>query len=151
MADLELEPGETETLRHAPGWVDLTIVAVIVLSELAVVVSAAQELTHRPDHDEQIVLAVVIVGTLFAGAALQFAILAMPPLIEITDRRIALRRRLGWDEPEIMRLDAVEAVRQLGWRLTVAGGGRTLSFFCPPPLAPRIRRAIEGARLGPPP
>jgi len=145
MADFELEPGETETLRHAPGWVDLIIVGVILLAEFAILAAASQEMKAEPMRFEQATLAAVIVGTLFVGAGLQFAVLAMPPLVEMTDRRIVLRRRLGWDEPEIMRLDAVETVRQVGWRVVVSGGGATLSFFCPPPFAPRIRRAIEGA------
>lgn len=152
MADFELEPGETEKLRHAPGWVDLLIIAVILLIELAIIVAAVQEIAARPEHDRQVTLSAVIVGTLFVGAGLQFAVLAMPPLVEVTGRHIVLRRRLGWDEPELLRLDAVETVRQDGWRLTVSGGGgTTLSFFCPPSFASRIRRAIEGARIGPQP
>jgi hypothetical protein len=145
MADFELEPGETESLRHAPGWVDVVIVAVILLAEFAILAVASQEFRAEPMRYEQATLAVVIVITLFVGAGLQFAVLAMPPLVELTDRRIVLRRLLGWDEPDILRLNAVETVRQEGWRLTVAGGGRCLSFFCPPPFAPRLRRVIEGS------
>ncbi|UCH73965.1 MAG: hypothetical protein JSU82_16870 [Rhodospirillales bacterium] len=144
MAEFELEPGETERLRHAPGWVDLLIVAAILLIELAIVLTAAQEIATRPTHDRQVTLAAIIVMALFVGAVLQFAVLAMPPLLQITDRRIALRRRLGWDEPETLRLEDIDAVRQQGWRMRIAGGGQTLSVFCPPPFAARIRRAIEG-------
>ena len=148
MADFDLEPGETETLRHAPAWVDLIIVAVILLAEFAVLAAASEEMTAEPMRYEQATLAAAIVVTLFVGAGLQFAVLAMPPLVEVTDRRIALRRRLGWDDPEMMRLDAIETVRQEGWRLIVAGGGQRLSFFCPPLFAPRLRRAIESSSPG---
>jgi len=146
MTEFAFEPGETETLRHAPGWVDLLIVGVILLVEFAILAAASQEMTVQPMRYEQATLAAVIVVTLFAGAVLQFAILAIPPLIEITDRRIVRRRRLGWDDPETMRLDAVDEIRQQGWRLTTSGGGKTLSFFCPPAFAPRIRAAIDRAR-----
>jgi len=146
MAEFEFEPGETETLRHAPGWVDLLVVGVILLIEFAILAAASQEITAQPMRTDQATLAAVIVITLFAGAGLQFAILAMPPLIEITDRRIVRRRRLGWDDPETLRLDAVDEIRRKGWRLTISGGGRTLAFFCPPAFAPRIRAAIDRAR-----
>lgn len=145
MTDFAFEPGETERLRHAPGWLDLGVVAVILLLEFAVLAAASQEMRAEPMRYEQSTLAAVIVGTLFVGAVLQFAILAIPPLIEVTDRRIVRRRRLGWDDPETLRLASVESVRQEGWLLLVSGGGRTLSFFCPPPFAPRIRRAIARA------
>jgi hypothetical protein len=145
MADFEFEPGETETLRHAPGWVDLCIVAAILLIEFAVVAAASGEMAAEPMRYEQRTLAIIIVTALFAGACLQFVILVMPPLVEITDRRIVLRRRLGWDDPEALRLDAVEEIRPQGWRLIVTGGGKTLGFFCPPILTPRIRAAINRA------
>jgi hypothetical protein len=147
MADFKLELGETETLRHAPGWVDLLIVAVIVVVEVVIIAAASAELAAEPAPGEQRTLALVIVTALFAGAALQFAVLVMPPLIEVTDRRILRRRRLGWDDPETLRLDDIEEIRQQGRRLEITGGGKTLSFFCPPAFAPRFRRAVEGASL----
>lgn len=147
MAEFEFEPGETETLRHAPGWFDLCVVAAILLIEFAVIAAASAELAAGPAPGAQRSLALVIVTALFGGACLQFVILVMPPLVEVTDRRIVLRRRLGWDDPETLRLDAVEEIRQEGRRLTVTGGGTTLSFFCPPAFAPRIRRAIQRASL----
>ncbi len=147
MADFEYEPGETETLRHAPVWVDLCVVAAILLIEFAVVATASGEMTAEPMRYEQTTLAVVIVTALFAGACLQFVILVMPPLVEVTDRRIVLRRRLGWDDPETLRLDEVEDIRQQGWRLVVSGGGTTLGFFCPPAFARRIRAAIDRAKM----
>ncbi len=146
MAEFEYEPGETETLRHAPVWVDLCVVAVILLIEFAILAAASNEMAADPMRYEQRTLAIVIVTALFAGACLQFVILVMPPLVEITDRRILLRRRLGWDDPETLRLDDIEDIRQEGWRLVIiAGGAKTLAFFCPPAFAPRIRRAIASA------
>jgi hypothetical protein len=145
MADFAYEAGETETLRHAPGWVDLCIVALILLIEFAVIAAASAELATEPAPAEQRTLALAIVTALFAGAGLQFAILVMPPLVEITDRRVLRRRRLGWDDPETLRLEDVAEIRQEGWRIVVTGGGKTISFFCPPVFAPRIRRAVESA------
>ncbi len=146
MADFDLEPGETETLRHAPGWADALVVALILLVEFAILAAASREFEAQPMRYDQTTLAAIIVATLFIGAALQFAVLAMPPLVTLTDRRIVLRRRLGWDEPDMLRLDAIETVRREGWRLHIAGGGVTLAVFCPPLFAPRLRRAIVGAR-----
>ncbi|MDH3228925.1 MAG: hypothetical protein OEN55_03930 [Alphaproteobacteria bacterium] len=146
MAEFEFEPGETETLRHAPGWVDLCIVAVILLIEFAILAAASQEMAAVPMRCEPRTLAAIIVITLFAGACLQFAVLVMPPLVEITDRRILRRRRLGWDDPETLPLGAIEQIRQQGRRLIIIGGGTTLAFFCPPAFAPRIRAAISGAK-----
>ena len=148
MADFEFEPGESERLRHAPGWFALCLVAVILLIELSVIALAAGQLAAEPPQQEQRTLALVIVSALFIGAALQFLVLVMPPLVEITDRRILRRRRLGWDDPETLRLDAVAEIRQQGRRLVVSGGGTTLDFFCPPPFAPRIRKAIDRAKAG---
>jgi len=145
MADFEFEPGETETLRHAPGWFALGLFAAVLLAEFWVVAAASAEITARPGEQAQETLALVIVAALFAGAVLQFLVLVMPPLVEITDRRILRRRRLGWDDPDTLRLDAVEEIRRQGWRLIVSGGGTSLDFFCPPPFAPRIRKAIEQA------
>ena len=142
MADFEFEAGETETLRHAPGWVDLCVVAVILVIEFAVVAAASAEIAAEPAPAEQRNLALIIVTALFAGAGLQFVVLVMPPLLEVTDRRILLRRRLGWDDPETLRLDDIEDIRQEGWRLVIIAGGKTLAFFCPPAFAPRIRRAV---------
>ena len=107
--------------------------------ELALLIYLGQQLGFWPT------IAIVIVTALFAGAILQFVILVMPPLVEVTDRRIVRRRRLGWEDPDTMRLDAIEDIRQQGWRLVITGGGRSLSVFCPPPFAPRLRRAIAGA------
>ena len=142
MAEFEFEPGETETLRHAPGWVDLLVVGVILLIEFAILAAASQEMTAQPMRADQATLAGVIVATLFVGAVLQFAVLVMPPLVEITDRRIVRRRRLGWNDPETLRLDEVDEISQQGRQLTISGGGRSLSFFCPRPFAARIRRAV---------
>jgi hypothetical protein len=145
MADFEYEPGETETLRHAPVWVDLCVVAAILLIEFAVIAAASGEMTAEPMRYEQRTLAIVIVTALFAGACLQFVVLVMPPLVAVTDRRILRRRRLGWDDPETLRLDAIDQIRQQGRRLEIAGGGVTLAFFCPPAFATRLRRAIDRA------
>ena len=68
MAEFEFEPGETETLRHAPGWVDLLVVGVILLIEFAILAAASQEITAQPMRYDQATLAAVIVITLFAGA-----------------------------------------------------------------------------------
>ncbi len=142
MIDFELEPGETETLRHAPGWVDAVAVAVILLVEFAILAGASREFDSEPMRFSQGTLAGIIVAALFVGAALQFAVLAMPPLVTVTDRRVVRRRRLGWDEPDMLRLEEVGEIRQEGWRLMIAGGGMTLAFLCPPPFAPRLRRVI---------
>lgn len=149
MADFDLEPGETETLRHAPGWADAVVVAVILLVEFAILAAASREFEAEPMRFSQGTLAGIIVAALFVGAALQFAVLAMPPLLTVTDRRIVLRRRLGWDEPDMLRLEDITEVRREGWRLVIADGGVTLSVFCPPTFAPRMRRAIAGARTLP--
>lgn len=148
MADFAFEPGETELLRHAPGWVDVLIVAVILLVEFAILAATSQEFRAEPMRYDQDTLAGVIVITLFVGAVLQFAVLVMPPLVEITDRRILRRRRLGWDDPDTLPLDTVEEIQQQGWRLVIRGGGTTLEFFCPPPFAPRVRKAIDRAKAG---
>ncbi len=141
--DFEFEPGETTRLRHAPGWVAFGIAGALLLAEFAVVAAASAEVAERSAARHPDTLALVVVATLFAGAALQFLVLVMPPLVEVTDRRVLLRRRLGWDDPDMIPLDAIDTVRREGWRMRVSGGGATLDFPCPPPFAPRIRRAIE--------
>jgi len=140
--DFEIEPGESGRLRHAPGWVDACVVALILLIEFAIVATASDELAAEGMRYDQGTLAFVIVAALFIGGGLQFLVLIMPPMVEITDRRILRRRKLGWDDPETLRLDAVEEVRQRGWRLVVSGGGISLEFFCPPAFTPRIRAAL---------
>lgn len=142
-ADFEFEPGETVRLRHAPGWVDACIVALILLVEFAIVTAASGELAADGMRYDQGTLAFVIVAALFIGGGLQFLILIMPPAVEVTDRRILRRRRLGWDDPEVLRLESVEEVRRRGWRLAISGGGNSLEFFCPPALVPRIRDALK--------
>lgn len=149
MADFEFEPEEDTTLRHAPGWLGPCIAAIVLLAEFAVVAAASAEIVVEPARYQQGTLAMVIVATLFGGAVLQFLVLVMPPLVEVTDRRILLRRRLGLDDPDTLRLDAVDDIRQQGWRMAVSGGETSLEFFCPPAFAPRIRAAVERARKAP--
>lgn len=146
MTDFETETEEPATLRHAPGWVDAILVAVILLTEFALLFWVSQELAAQPMRYDRGTLRAATVATLFVGAGLQFLVLAVPPLVEITGRRIQRRSRLGWDEPETLCLDAIERIDQQGWRLTVSGGGKHLSFLCLPPFAPRIRRALERSR-----
>lgn len=143
--DFDFEPGETTRLRHAPGWVAFGIAGALLLAEFAVVAAASAEVAGAAAH-RQDTLALIVVATLFAGAVLQFLVLVLPPLVEITDRRILLRRKLGWDDPDMIPLDAIDTIRLEGWRMRVSGGGVTLDFPCPPPFAPRIRRAIENAK-----
>lgn len=143
LADATFEQDETEKLRHFPIWVDLAAVAVILLVEFAVLSTASERMAARPMADEQVILITIIVASLFLGSLLQFLILIMPPLVEVTDRRILRRRRLGWDEPETMALDAVVSVRQQGWRLVVSDGNNSMSFFCPPLFAQRLHKIIE--------
>lgn len=142
MADHAFEPRETEVLRHFPVWLDLCLVASILLVEFTVLSAASDRMAARPLADEQTVLILKIVAALFIGSIFQFLILVLPPLVEITDRRILSRRRLGWDDPEELRLDEVEAVQQQGWRMVISGADRNLEFFCPPFFAHRIRKAI---------
>ena len=146
MADFEFEPGETERLRHAPGWVDVCVVALILLVEFTIILTASNELAAEAMRYEQGTLALVIVAALFIGGGLQFLVLIMPPMVEVTDLRILRRRRLGWDDPEALRLEAIEEISQRGWRLVVSGEGTSLEFFCPPAFAPRIRAAIGRSR-----
>jgi hypothetical protein len=145
VTDSAFEPGETEVLRHFPVWVDLGLAAVILLAEFAVLSSASDRMAERPLADEQATLVLKIVAALFIGSMLQFVILILPPFVEITDRRILRRRRLGWDDPEELHLDEVESIQQYGWRMAVRGGDRNLEFFCPPFFAPRIYDAIAAA------
>jgi len=140
--DFELEPGETGRLRHAPGWVDACVVGLILLVEFAIVAAASDELAVEGMRYDQGTLAFVIVAALFIGGGLQFLVLILPPMVEVTDRRILRRRKLGWDDPEILRLSAVEEIRQHGWWLAVSGKGTSLEFFCPPAFASRIRAAL---------
>lgn len=142
MADSTFEQDETEILRHLPVWVDLGVVAMILLAEFAVLSNATDRMAARPLADEQVMLITIIVSSLFLGSLLQFLILIMPPMVEVTDRRILRRRRLGWDEPETMPLDAVMSVRQQGWRLAISDGETTMEVFCPPLFAARLRKAI---------
>lgn len=146
MAEFALEPDETRVFRHAPGWVDLAIVAAVLVAELAVVAAVSGEMKAEPMRYDSRSLALVFVLSLFAGAVLQFLVLVMPPLVEITGSRVLRRRRLGWDDPDMLWLDEIESVEQRGWRLVLQGGGESLGFFCPPTFAPRIHRAITEAR-----
>lgn len=143
MADQQFEPGEIEVLRHFPVWVDLCLVAVILLAEFAVLSNASDRMAARPMADEQTMLVLAIVASLFLGSLLQFLILIMPPLVEITDRHIVRRRRLGWDEPCEIQLAAVRTVRQQGWRLVISDGETSIEFFCPPLFTHRIRTAMK--------
>jgi hypothetical protein len=142
VADFTLEQDETEILRHFPIWVDLCLVATILLAEFSVLAEASDRMSSRPMADEQVILILVIVSSLFLGSLLQFLILIMPPMVEITDKRILQRRRLGWDDPDALLLDAVVSVRQQGWRLIVSDGITSLNFFCPPIFSQRIQSAM---------
>lgn len=143
MAESTFEQDETEVLRHFPVWIDLGLVAIILLAEFTVLAHASEKMAARPMADEQVILIAAIVASLFLGSLLQFLILIMPPMVEITDRRILLRRRLGWDDPQAIWLDAVLSLRQQGWRLVVSDGESTLSFFCPPFFTRRIQKAMN--------
>lgn len=142
LAETAFEQDETEVLRHFPVWIDLGLVAMILVAEFSVLADASERMAARPMADEQVILIATIVASLFLGSLLQFLILIMPPMVEVTDRRILRRRRLGWDEPETMPLHAVRSVHQQGWRLVVSDGENSMELPCPPLFAARLRKAI---------